>query len=247
MRKRIGWLGISVVSVAVACSGATELGEVDSNQDKSSEGDDNNANGNDEDSSSGSDGESSGGVTVSTSSGIGGWGSDGGEGTSDEVTSDAVTTVGFSSVGSTGSGSGGVGGSGEFECETVTTVSTSTDGAYSAVGTTSPCEGTTNGGWTGVGGSFGSASASVVTGAVTTVGTVGGTGGGGSEVTSCAPGEPECSGLCFGTSCEGQWECHAQANCGPGDVVAWCGCDGETFYALSGCPSRAFAHVGECE
>lgn len=238
MRKRIAWLGVSLVAIAAACSGATELGEVDSNKDG--------------DSSSGSDDEGSGGssvesaVTVSTVSGSGGFGSDGG----DDVTSDAVTSdsVVSTSVGSTGWSVSGSGGAGEFECETVTTVGTS-DGAYSAVGTTSPCEDTTSGGWTsaGAGGSFGAASATVGTGQATTVSTVGGSTGGGNEVTSCAPGESECAGLCFGTSCEGQWECHAAVNCGPGDVVAWCGCDGETFYALSDCPSRAFAHVGECE
>ena len=266
MRMRFGWLGISLVSVAVACSGATELGEVQNDDsgddDGSSNGDDGSSNGDDDgssDSGGSSSGEDDGGsvetVSVSsTGSGSGGSGSEDGWSTSEVTTVSTVSGSGGSGsedgstwTSSTGHSSGGFGGTGEVNCETAITVSAGVDNTYSAVSTTSPCSDTTTGGWTGngVGGTEGS------TGSVTTVSTTGGlttTGGttSGPAPSSCAPGEGDCSGLCFGTACDGEWQCHASVICS-GAEVAWCGCDGETFYSFSDCPQRAFVHIGECE
>jgi hypothetical protein len=105
----------------------------------------------------------------------------------------------------------------------------------------------------GSGGSASDEGGSVVT---TVSGTVGGVGGGsvvGAAATSggpiafdCSDSNDMCPGLCFGTACDGEWQCHTAVECA-GDTVAWCGCDGETFYAPSGCPLRSFQYVGECE
>jgi hypothetical protein len=54
-----------------------------------------------------------------------------------------------------------------------------------------------------------------------------------------------CPGICVGTACDGEWACLSIQIC-TSDIAPWCGCDGETFYASSSCPSKAFAHPGEC-
>lgn len=53
--------------------------------------------------------------------------------------------------------------------------------------------------------------------------------------------------------CRGPRGCGAAWACGPrpeegcdGERVAYCDCDGATFYAPSGCPGRPYAHVGVC-
>lgn len=70
-----------------------------------------------------------------------------------------------------------------------------------------------------------------------------------------APDGPSCtrtadceSGLaCRGPrGCRTDWACGAPVVCGD-DRIAYCGCDGTTFYAASGCPNQPYDHVGACE
>lgn len=69
-----------------------------------------------------------------------------------------------------------------------------------------------------------------------------------------APDGPACfgSGDCeSGTACRGPRGCHAAWACGApvacgDDRIAYCGCDGTTFYAASGCPGRPYEHPGAC-
>jgi hypothetical protein len=55
-----------------------------------------------------------------------------------------------------------------------------------------------------------------------------------------------CDGICVGTYCGDEWACLSVQFCTE-DISPWCGCDGETFYASSSCPSKAFAHPGMCD
>ena len=62
-------------------------------------------------------------------------------------------------------------------------------------------------------------------------------------------GPSECSGdsMCRGPrGCMTEWACGAPLSCGE-DRIAYCDCENVTFYALSGCPGRPYAHVGACE
>jgi hypothetical protein len=70
-----------------------------------------------------------------------------------------------------------------------------------------------------------------------------------------APDGPACvdssgcgAGLaCRGPSgCVGPWACGAPPEDCTGERIAYCDCDGATFYAPSGCPGRTYAHVGAC-
>jgi hypothetical protein len=62
-----------------------------------------------------------------------------------------------------------------------------------------------------------------------------------------APGDCEAGTACRGPrGCGAAWACGAPLPCGE-DRIAYCGCDGVTFYALSGCPGRPYEHPGACE
>jgi hypothetical protein len=58
----------------------------------------------------------------------------------------------------------------------------------------------------------------------------------------CATGQ-QCRGA---PGCTSQWACGEPRTCLP-DVVAYCGCDQQTFYAAGGCPGRPYAHLGPCD
>lgn len=58
----------------------------------------------------------------------------------------------------------------------------------------------------------------------------------------CADGQ-HCRGP---VGCESEWACGAARECGDA-MVAYCGCDGFTFYALENCPGQPFQSVGPCE
>lgn len=71
---------------------------------------------------------------------------------------------------------------------------------------------------------------------------------------SAAPDGPACtrttdctSGLaCRGVSgCTSDWACGEPRECGT-ERVAYCDCEGITFYAQAGCPGRPYGHVGPC-
>jgi hypothetical protein len=57
----------------------------------------------------------------------------------------------------------------------------------------------------------------------------------------CAAGE-RCRGP---AGCTAAWACGDSADCS-GAVVAYCDCDGATFYAPEGCPGRPYASRGAC-
>lgn len=57
------------------------------------------------------------------------------------------------------------------------------------------------------------------------------------------PGNLQCRGP---VGCEASWACGLARDC-TGDHVAWCGCDGVTFYAPERCPGHLYAHRGPCE
>lgn len=70
-----------------------------------------------------------------------------------------------------------------------------------------------------------------------------------------APEGPRCSssGECDGgLACRGprgcgvEWACGAPLDC-TGERVAYCDCDGSTFYAPIGCPGRPYAQPGSCD
>jgi len=46
--------------------------------------------------------------------------------------------------------------------------------------------------------------------------------------------------------CSVAWACGSASGCG-GDTIAYCDCDGQTFYAPIGCPGRAYVHPGACD
>jgi len=65
----------------------------------------------------------------------------------------------------------------------------------------------------------------------------------------CAADDQCASGICEGPGC-GEAEtgvCAAAGRMCTADVVPYCGCDGKTFGASSGCPQRRFAHRGKCK
>ena len=68
------------------------------------------------------------------------------------------------------------------------------------------------------------------------------------------PDGPSCTGTdaceddrqCRGPAgCEAEWACGEPRSCGEA-TVAYCGCDGLTFYALENCPGRPYLNVGPC-
>jgi hypothetical protein len=70
-----------------------------------------------------------------------------------------------------------------------------------------------------------------------------------------APDGPPCvrSSECGeGSACRGPagcgslWACGEAIACEPA-TIAYCDCDGQTFYAQSGCAGRPYHHVGSCE
>jgi hypothetical protein len=64
----------------------------------------------------------------------------------------------------------------------------------------------------------------------------------------CA-GPSECSEgrMCRGPrGCMSDWACGEPITCGA-DRIAYCDCEGITFYAFSGCAGRPYAHVGACD
>lgn len=66
---------------------------------------------------------------------------------------------------------------------------------------------------------------------------------------ACAADDQCASGICEGQGC-GEQEtgvCAAAGRMCTADVVPYCGCDGKTFGASSGCPQRRFAHRGKCK
>lgn len=72
---------------------------------------------------------------------------------------------------------------------------------------------------------------------------------------SAAPEGPACTASyeCgAGTQCRGPrgctaaWACGAAIDCS-GETIAYCDCDGQSFYAPIGCPGRAYAHPGACD
>ena len=72
---------------------------------------------------------------------------------------------------------------------------------------------------------------------------------------SAAPEGPSCTSTreCgVGQSCRGPRGClspwaYGEASDCSGERVAYCDCDGATFYAPAGCPGRTYLHVGGCE
>jgi len=58
--------------------------------------------------------------------------------------------------------------------------------------------------------------------------------------------------LCVGDNCDTRWECLTHVSgpeqhpC-PTDIVAYCGCDDVTFFALDSCPDRPYQHIGTCD
>lgn len=58
--------------------------------------------------------------------------------------------------------------------------------------------------------------------------------------------EMPCRGACTGRSCDSDWVCLTDVGC-TDDIVAYCGCDGTTFFGSSTCPSQPYASRGECE
>lgn len=59
----------------------------------------------------------------------------------------------------------------------------------------------------------------------------------------------DCTGgaMCRGPSgCGAAWACGEALACEPA-TIAYCNCDGQTFYAPSGCAGRPYDHVGPCE
>ncbi len=46
--------------------------------------------------------------------------------------------------------------------------------------------------------------------------------------------------------CESAWACGEALDCS-GERVAYCDCDGSTFYAPRGCPGRPYAYLGACD
>ncbi len=67
--------------------------------------------------------------------------------------------------------------------------------------------------------------------------------------TACAHSD-ECGAgqLCRGPrGCTTPWACGAPPEDCSGERIAYCDCDGATFYAISGCPGRSYAHVGACD
>lgn len=72
---------------------------------------------------------------------------------------------------------------------------------------------------------------------------------------TAAPEGPACTSTvecAAGQSCRGPrgclspWACGEASDC-TGERVAYCDCDGATFYAPAGCPGRTYLHVGACD
>jgi hypothetical protein len=65
---------------------------------------------------------------------------------------------------------------------------------------------------------------------------------------ACMRGDQCARGLqCRGApGCESSWACGEAREC-MAESVAYCDCDGTTFYASGGCANRPYAHVGPCE
>jgi hypothetical protein len=72
---------------------------------------------------------------------------------------------------------------------------------------------------------------------------------------AAAPEGPACTSTSecgAGRSCRGPrgclspWACGEASDC-TGERVAYCDCDGATFYAPAGCPGRTYLHVGACD
>jgi len=59
----------------------------------------------------------------------------------------------------------------------------------------------------------------------------------------------ECqSGICEGEGCgENAGTCMSRQRACTADLRPYCGCDGETFRASSGCANRLYQHRGECK
>jgi hypothetical protein len=63
----------------------------------------------------------------------------------------------------------------------------------------------------------------------------------------CAPGTPGL--ICVGDNCDRRWQCQPHAAAAgqhpcPTDIVAYCGCDGVTFFAFDSCSDRPYQHTG---
>jgi len=56
-------------------------------------------------------------------------------------------------------------------------------------------------------------------------------------------GEQQCRGP---AGCDSEWACGPPRECGE-EHVAWCGCNGFTFYAPENCPGQRYVHSGACE
>jgi hypothetical protein len=63
----------------------------------------------------------------------------------------------------------------------------------------------------------------------------------------CSAESPCLGGICTGTSCDETWRCIPSDIGCTDDAAPYCGCDGVTFRDSSTCPSRPYAHRGECE
>ena len=66
----------------------------------------------------------------------------------------------------------------------------------------------------------------------------------------CAPGTPGL--ICVGDNCDRRWECQPHASAPgqhpcPTDIVAYCGCDDVTFFAIDSCSDRPYQHTGACD
>lgn len=62
-----------------------------------------------------------------------------------------------------------------------------------------------------------------------------------------APGDCEAGSACRGPrGCGAAWACGEPVRCGE-DRIAYCGCDGVTFYAFAGCAGQPYEHPGACE
>lgn len=62
------------------------------------------------------------------------------------------------------------------------------------------------------------------------------------EFTACASGA-----MCRGPAgCQSDWSCGEPRACGE-ERVAYCGCDGVSFYGMANCPARPYRHTGACD
>jgi hypothetical protein len=68
------------------------------------------------------------------------------------------------------------------------------------------------------------------------------------DVVSCTTAADCESGICEGLGCgPGMGRCVAKERTCTADLVAYCGCDGQTFRSSGTCAKQRYAHKGECK